>query len=113
MSGSYEHCSGCIACPAAFHLPTRTYIRKHRDTCASYYVGMGTAATVWVPLVTAGVGLVAGIGATISAAILTQRRTDRREDVRWEREQADRKDQWQRERNDRLEQWKREDSLRW
>jgi hypothetical protein len=49
----------------------------------------------------------------MGAAILTQRRTDRREDVRWEREQADRKDQWQRERDDRLEQWKREDSLRW
>jgi len=74
---------------------------------------MSTAATVWVPLVTAGAGLIAGIGATMGAAILTQRRTDRREDVRWKREQGDRKDQWQRERDDRQEQWKREDSLRW
>ncbi len=37
---------------------------------------------VWVPLVTAGLGLVAGIG----AAVLTQQRTDRREDIRWQRE---------------------------
>jgi hypothetical protein len=49
----------------------------------------------------------------MGAAILTQRRTDRREDVRWKREQGERKDQWQRERDDRQEQWKREDSLRW
>jgi hypothetical protein len=74
---------------------------------------MSTAVTVWVPLVTAGAGLVAGVGAAMGATILTQRRTDRREDVRWKREQADRKDQWQRERDDRQEQWTREDSLRW
>lgn len=49
----------------------------------------------------------------MGAAILTQRRTDRREEVRWKREQGDRKDQWQRERDDRQAQWKREDSLRW
>lgn len=74
---------------------------------------MSTATTVWVPLVTAGVGLIAGIGAAMGTAVLTQRRTDRREDVRWQREREDRQEQWQRERKDRQEQWQREDSLRW
>ena len=74
---------------------------------------MSTATTVWVPLVTAGVGLIAGIGAAMGTAILTQRRTDRREDVRWQREREDRQEQWRRERQDRQEQWQREDSLRW
>ncbi len=74
---------------------------------------MSTAATVWVPLVTAGVGLLTGIGAAMGTAILTQRRTDRREDVRWQREREDRQEQWQREQRDRQEQWQREDSLRW
>ena len=49
----------------------------------------------------------------MGTAILTQRRTDRREDVRWQREREDRQEQWQRERQDRQEQWQREDSLRW
>jgi hypothetical protein len=74
---------------------------------------MSIAATVWVPLVTAAAGLVAGIGAAMGAAIWTQRRTDTREDVRWERERHERRDQWERERDDRWEQWQREDSSRW
>jgi hypothetical protein len=56
------------------------------------------SATVWVPLVTAAVGLAAGLG----TSVFTQRRADAREDVRWRRE-----------RDDRQEQWQREDSLRW
>ena len=74
---------------------------------------MGIAATVWVPLVAAGAGLVAGIGAAMGAAIWAQRRTDFREDDRWRRERGDRQDQWERERDDRWDQWQREDSLRW
>jgi signal transduction histidine kinase len=57
---------------------------------------------LWVPLTTAGAGLVTGLAAGLAAAIWTQRRTDRREDVRWQRERGERQDQWQ-----------REDSLRW
>jgi hypothetical protein len=56
------------------------------------------SAAVWVPLTTAAFGLLAGLG----AAAWTQRRADRREDVRWERERDIRQDQW-----------RREDSLRW
>ncbi len=40
------------------------------------------SATVWVPLVTAAVGLFAGLG----TSILTQRRADSREDARWQQE---------------------------
>ncbi len=57
---------------------------------------------LWVPLTTAAAGLVAGLVAGLGAAVWTQQRTDRREDVRWERERGDRQDQW-----------RREDSLRW
>ena len=74
---------------------------------------MSVPATVWVPLVTAGIGLLTGIGAAIGTAFLTQGRTDRREDVRWQRERDDRQEQWQREREAREEQWQHEDALRW
>lgn len=67
------------------------------------------SATVWVPLVTAAVGLVAGLG----TSIFTQRRADSREDVRWQRERQDRQEQWQQERQTRQELWEREDSHRW
>jgi len=63
---------------------------------------MGTTVTVWVPLVTAGLGLVTGIGAAVGTAVLTQRRTDRREDVRWQREGEERQLQWEREREERV-----------
>ena len=67
------------------------------------------SSSIWVPLVTAVLGLVTGLG----TAFFTQRRADDREDVRWEREREDRLEQWRRERQDRLEQWRREDSQRW
>jgi hypothetical protein len=50
--------------------------------------------TVWVPLVTAAVGLITGLG----TSIFTQRRADSREDVRWRRERQDRQEQWKQER---------------
>lgn len=59
---------------------------------------MSATAPWWVSLATAALGLVAGL----AAAAWTQRRADRREDVRWERERDDRQDQW-----------RREDSQRW
>ena len=67
------------------------------------------SATVWVPLVTAAVGLITGLG----TSIFTQRRADSREDVRWQRERQDRQEQWEEERQTRHEQWEREDSHRW
>jgi len=45
--------------------------------------------SVWVPLVTAAMGLLAGLG----ASILTQYWADRREDARWERDESQRR--WQ------------------
>jgi hypothetical protein len=67
------------------------------------------SATVWVPLVTAAVGLITGLG----TSIFTQRRADSRENVRWKRERQDRQEQWQQERQTRQELWEREDSHRW
>jgi len=61
-----------------------------------------STATVWIPLVTAGIGLMTGIGAAVGTAVLTQRRTDRREDVRWQRERDARQEQWQREHDERV-----------
>jgi hypothetical protein len=46
---------------------------------------MGTS--VWVPLATAAVGLLAGL----ATSVITQRRADSREDVRWEREDSQRR----------------------
>jgi hypothetical protein len=42
--------------------------------------------SVWVPLVTAAIGLIAGFG----TSIITQRRADSREDARWKREDSQR-----------------------
>jgi hypothetical protein len=67
------------------------------------------SSSIWVPLVTAVLGLVTGLG----TAFFTQQRADNRENVRWQWERQDRLEQWQRERQDRLEQWQREDSQRW
>jgi hypothetical protein len=53
-------------------------------------------------LLSLSLGLVAGLGAGLGAAVWTQRETRRREDVRWQRERDDRRDQW-----------RREDELRW
>jgi hypothetical protein len=67
------------------------------------------SATLWVPLITAAVGLITGLG----TSAFTQRRADSREDVRWQRESQDRQDQWRQERQTRQELWEREDSHRW
>ena len=52
---------------------------------------MGTS--IWIPLATAAVGLLAGL----ATSIITQRRADSREDVRWKREGLARREQWERE----------------
>jgi hypothetical protein len=53
---------------------------------------------LWVSLTSAVVAALTAVGTTF----VTQRRTTRRDDVRWERERADRR-----------EQWRREDEARW
>jgi hypothetical protein len=55
-----------------------------------------------VSLSTVSISVAAALAGGLAAAVWTQRRTDRREDVRW-----------QRERDDRQAQWRREDQLRW
>ncbi len=52
---------------------------------------MGTTP-LWVPLVVAVIGLVATIVGTIVGVIITQRRSDRREKIAWERERWARED---------------------
>ena len=73
----------------------------------------GTTATAtaspWIPVVAAAVGATAAL----VVGILTQFWTGQRENMRWLREQNDRKKQWARERKERKKQWQREDSFRW
>ena len=54
-------------------------------------------APLWVPLVVAVVGLIATIVGTISGVLITQRRSDRREKVAWEREREREREVWARE----------------
>ena len=56
---------------------------------------------LWVPLVVAGLGLIGTVVGAISGVLITQRRSDKREDASWERE-------WDRERAG----WEREDEAR-
>jgi hypothetical protein len=56
---------------------------------------------LWLPLAAAAIGLLGAIIGTIAGVLITQRRSDRREQLAWERER-------QRER----EHWAREDALR-
>ena len=66
-----------------------------------HHCGSMQTTPLWVPTIVAGVGELGTIGAGIGGILMTQRRSDRREDVNWAREQ-------ERE----LECWIREDELR-
>jgi hypothetical protein len=70
----------------------------------------------WTPVVgLVGVIIAAAIGglAGVFGQRLTQSRTDRREEARWQRERHERREQWEREDRSRREQWEREDRARW
>src|SRR6476469_10864229 len=56
-----------------------------------------TGTPLWVPLTVAVIGLIATIVGTISGVIITQRRSDRREKVAWERERERERERWARE----------------
>ena len=56
-----------------------------------------TTTPLWVPLVVAIIGLVATIVGTIAGVLITQRRSDRRETVAWERDRQRERDRWARE----------------
>jgi hypothetical protein len=67
------------------------------------------ASPWWTAILAASV---ATIGVVVGAWI-TQRRTDKREERRWQREAEERRAQWERERAERYGQWEREDKVRW
>jgi hypothetical protein len=54
----------------------------------------------------------AGIVGVVVGSAITQWRTSRREDTRWQREKDSRAEQWEREDKARTEQWEREDDAR-
>jgi hypothetical protein len=55
------------------------------------------ATPLWVPLVVAGLGLAGTIGGTIGGVMIAQRRSDRREELNWNREREREKERWARE----------------
>ena len=58
---------------------------------------MTTSIPLWVPLVVAILGLVGTAGGAISGVLITQRRSDRRENTAWQRERERERDRWTRE----------------
>lgn len=52
---------------------------------------------LWVPLVVAGLGVIATVCGTLAGVLVTQRRSDRREAVGWERERDRERERWARE----------------
>jgi hypothetical protein len=52
---------------------------------------------LWVPLVVAVLGLLGTGGAAIAGVLITQRRSDEREKIAWERERDRERDRWARE----------------
>lgn len=56
-----------------------------------------TSIPLWVPLVVAGLGLLGTVLGTIGGVLITQRLSDRREAVAWDRERDRQREQWARE----------------
>jgi hypothetical protein len=52
---------------------------------------------LWVPLVVAGIGVLGTILGTLGGVLIAQRRSDRREDLAWTRQQEREREQWERE----------------
>lgn len=52
---------------------------------------------LWVPMVVAGMGLLGTVCGTIAGVLITQRRSDRREQVAWNRERDRERERWARE----------------
>lgn len=52
---------------------------------------------LWVPLVVAGLGVLGAVCGTLAGVLITQRRSDRREEVVWERERERERHRWARE----------------
>jgi hypothetical protein len=56
-----------------------------------------TTTPLWVPLVVAGLGVAATVLGTIGGVLITQRRSDKRESISWERERERERKRWGRE----------------
>ena len=56
-----------------------------------------TTTPLWVPLVVAGIGVVGTVIGTVVGVLVTQRRSDRREEMSWNRERAREQLRWERE----------------
>jgi hypothetical protein len=52
---------------------------------------------LWVPILVAGLGVCGTLGGAIAGVLVNQRRSDRREDARWQREQEAEEARWMRE----------------
>ena len=52
---------------------------------------------LWVPLLVATIGLIATVTAAIAGVLITQRRSDRREEKTWQRERERERERWSRE----------------
>ena len=56
-----------------------------------------TTTPLWVPLVIAGLAILGTIGGTVAGVLITERRSDRREETNWNRERDRERQRWQRE----------------
>lgn len=56
-----------------------------------------TTTPLWVPLVVAGIGVLGTLVGAIGGVLVTQRRSDRREEVVWQREREREQQRWARE----------------
>jgi hypothetical protein len=57
---------------------------------------VGATTPIWVPLAVAVLGLLATAGGAIAGVLITQRRSDRREDMAWSRERERKRERWAR-----------------
>jgi hypothetical protein len=56
-----------------------------------------TTTPLWVPLLIAALGVFGTISGTVAGVVITQRRSDRREDVQWNRMREHERERWARE----------------
>ena len=52
---------------------------------------------LWVPLLIAALGVIGTVGGTVAGVVITQHRSDRREDVQWTRLREQERERWTRE----------------
>src|SRR3954454_22785344 len=52
---------------------------------------------LWVPLVIAGIGVISTLAGSLGGVLITQRRSDRRDDKIWQRERQREQGRWARE----------------